>query len=340
MVEKIVVTGQEVLAGQRASFQAPVTVDLDGNNISVHIHVLAGARPGPTLALLATAHGSEWQNIEVIRRILERLDPSEMNGNLIAVPVSNPVAFGRLTRSTPDESDNADLNRAYPGQHTWIADQLAATITHQVLEQADALLDFHGGMWGAIQGAVMCGTDYPDREVSQRSHALAKAFGWPCICADKMLSRFSKTSLGYFGGVLGRPCIGPEIGGTGFDRSLEETWIKAKLDGTINVMKHLGILDGEFPMPKRVLVYNKRWRVNPSRGGYLLPAVEPERLLTEVQKGELLARIISPYTLKEIERLEAPGHGILSSCTRARPVRPGDWAFGVADLEDPTTRWE
>jgi predicted deacylase len=105
-------------------------------------------------------------------------------------------------------------------------------------------------------------------------------------------------------------------------------------------MKHLGILDGEPEVPEKYLVFKKRWRVNPSKGGYLFPNIEPERLLTEIEEGELLGTVVSPYTFEEVERLESPGRGILFYTARTYPVRPGDWAFGVIDLSDPDTRWE
>ena len=59
----------------------------------------------------------------------------------------------------------------------------------------------------------------------------------------------------------------------------------------------------------------------------------------EVKKGELLARIISPYTFEELQRLEAPSDGLLTLMARTYPVRPGDWAFGVADTSHPESNW-
>lgn len=342
VAEQLRVAGQEIRPSQKKAIRVPVTLDLDGNNISLGVHVISGARTGRTLGLLSALHGGEWQSIEIIRRLVERLNPADMSGNVIGLPVGNPVALGQLTRNTPDESDNADLNRVFPGQFTWIAEQLASVIAKEVMAPADAMIDFHMGLWGATLVAVMHGTDFPDPKVVEASRAMAKAFGWPCIHESKVMAVFPgpRSSAGYFGGVLGRPCIASEIGGAGFDRALEESWLEANVKGVINVMKHLGILPGEPEVPKRYLVWEKRWRVNPTKGGYLRPAIQPDRLLGEVTKGELLGRVISPYTFEELERLESPGRGILFYTARDYPVRPGDWAFGVVDLEDSRTRWE
>ena len=341
-MEKLTVGTQVFEPGSKGVVKLPVTTDLDGNNITVAVHVLAGAKPGPTLALLSTLHGGEWQSIEIIQRVVERLNPEEMSGNLLGVPVGNPVALGHMTRNTPDESDNADLNRVFPGTFTWIAEQLASVIAKEVLSPSDGMIDFHMGLWGASLTAVLYGTDYPDPAVAESSRAMARAFGWPCLHKGSVMSVFPgpRSSFGYFGGVLGRPCIGAEIGGAGFDRDLEEGWLEANVKGTFNVMKHMGILSGEPEVPEKYLVFRKRWRVNPRVGGYLFPKIGPERLLTEIEEGELLGTVVSPYTFEELERLESPGRGMLFYTARTHPVRPGDWAFGVIDMSDPETGWE
>lgn len=342
MTQALTIGGQEIQRGEKAVVQLPVTTDLDGNNITLGVHVLAGAQSGPTLALLSTLHGGEWQSLEVVKRIVDGLDSADMTGNLIALPVGNPVALGSLTRNTPDESDNADLNRVFPGHYTWIAEQLASVIAEKVLAPADAMIDFHMGLWGCVLTATLYGTDFPDSEVVTASRDMARAFGWPCIHEGEVMSVFPgpRSSIGYFGGVLGRPCLAAEIGGAGFDPALEEEWMAANVKGVTNVMRHLGILEGEPEVPERYLFFKKRWRVNPKKGGYLISHIDPDRLLTEVEPGEHFGTVISPYTFEELERLEAPGSGVLFYTARNYPVRPGDWAYGVIDLEDPDTRWE
>src|SRR2546425_3587273 len=190
VAEQLRIAGEAIRPNQKKVMRIPVTVDLDGNNISLGVHVVAGAKPGKTLALLSTLHGGEWQSIEIVRRVVERLDPAGMSGNVVGLPVGNPVALGQLTRSTPDESDNADLNRVFPGQFTWIAEQLASVIAREVMAPSDAMIDFHMGLWGASLVAVMHGTDFPDAKVVEGSRAMARAFAWPCIHEAKVMAVF------------------------------------------------------------------------------------------------------------------------------------------------------
>ncbi len=340
MAREVRIKGEPIAQGTRQVVAVPVTVDLNGAEVKLHIHAVAGRREGPTLALLSTLHGSEFLTIEMIRRVVASLDPEELAGTVLAVPVGNPVALQSLTRNTRDESDSPDLNRAFPGGFTWITDQIAAAITENVLKNADYLMDFHMGLWGSVMGAVMYGTDF-DPEVVAKSRDMAFAFGYPCVQSGKLASSFPgpRSSCGYGGKVLNIPNLAVEIGGAGFDKALEESWLRMNLDGIRNVMVQAGMLAGELTLPERYLVWEKRWRVNPRMGGYLVPGIAPQDLMREVKKGEVLGRVISPYTFELLEELTSPGDGVVFFTCRDYPVRPGDWAYGVIDAHDENTKW-
>jgi len=340
-MENPIKLGQQSFAsGTKDVARLPVTTDLDGTEISVYVHVITGSKPGPCLALLSTLHGSEFLTIELIRRLVKSLNPDELNGTVLAVPVGNPVALQMLTRNTPDESDAPDLNRVFPGQYTWIAEQLAGVITESVLKNADYLLDFHMGLWGSVMGIVSYGIDF-DESVTEVSRRLALAFGYPSIKEGAVATSFPgpRSARGYSGAVLKIPSLGVDIGGAGFDKVHEESWLQQNLDGIRNVMIYTGMLNGALKVPDRYLVWRKRWRINPSVGGYFLPAIPPNDLMREVARGELLGRVVSPYTFETLEELTAPGDGVITYSARDYPVRPGDWAYGVIDLNDPYTHW-
>jgi predicted deacylase len=77
--------------------------------------------------------------------------------------------------------------------------------------------------------------------------------------------------------------------------------------------------------------------VRPTTSGLLIPVVEADRLGSRVDAGELLARIISPSTFEELETLRAPRAGVLFCAPRSYPVQPHNYAYGAADLTDPST---
>jgi predicted deacylase len=321
----------------------PVTTDLDGSDVQITMHALVGERPGPTLTLLSGVHGNEWGHVEFFHRFVRDFDPAAVAGTVRVVPAANPRALGALTRAVPDDSDQPDVNRSFPGEgrrFTWLAEQLATTLAEAVLPGSDALLEFHVGIWGSAMGSSIIASDYSDSGVQDRTWALAKAFGTPLIFATRAVGSFPgpRSVLGYAGERLSIPTCGSMLGGAGFERDLEKQWHDANLRGIRNVMVHLGMTDGQESSGGPFLVYETVHRVNPRNGGLLVPARLPDVFGRDVRAGERLGSIVSPYTLDVIEELEAPFDGFLAYWARDYPVHPGDWAFGVIPADHEGTR--
>src|ERR1700674_5837028 len=72
--------------GQKATgfIQVPAGVDAAGN---FPVIVINGARPGPTLALVAGSHGTEYASIIALQKLAQSLDPAGLSGALIVVPL-------------------------------------------------------------------------------------------------------------------------------------------------------------------------------------------------------------------------------------------------------------
>jgi predicted deacylase len=305
-----------------------VTVDLGGHEIFLPIHVIRGATHGPVVAMLACLHGDEWLSVEILRRVLDRVDHQVLRGALLAVPVANPAAFAVSKRIIPDDSDMPDLNRAFGSPWNWMSEQIGRKLADEIFTRSDVLLDFHTLGWGSAFGVVIIGNDSSDEAMNRRTDELARAFGYPMIHAGP---RDLRTATGYASamGVVG---LAVEIGGAGFGLEYENRWVEENVACTLNLLRYLEMLPGDVQKPARYYYWGRRWRVSPSRGGYLHSLVEPDRLLGGVAAGELLGEVRSPFTLNVIEELRAPADGLLYCIARSYPVRPGSWAFGVAEM--------
>jgi predicted deacylase len=322
----------------------PVTTDMNGMEVVIWSHLIIGAKDGPRLTLLSGLHGNEWLHLEFFRRFVQDCNPDELSGTVVVVPMANVVAFGQLSRSVPDDSDNADANRSFPGKgrrFTWLAEQIATQIATEILQESDYMLDFHSGLWGATMGSSIVGIDYSDPEIVAKSQDLSYAFGNPLVFTARMVNRFPgpRSSQGYAGEVLGIPCCGSMLGGAGFDRDQEETWHRMNLRGIQNVMAHVGMLEDRLHLPEQYLTYEMVHRINPRVGGLLEPVHEVETFGRELQAGELLGRVISPFTFEVLEELTVPTDGYLAYWARMYPLRPGDWAYGVIPVDHPGTHW-
>lgn len=85
---------------------------LDGLHLPTPVLVVNGARTGPVLCLTAAIHGDELNGIEIVRRIMHDLDPDQLSGTVIGVPIVNLQGFHRTSRYL---TDRRDLNRNFPG---------------------------------------------------------------------------------------------------------------------------------------------------------------------------------------------------------------------------------
>lgn len=332
--------GVSVPPGSHRVVHVPVAHDVTGP-VDMATHVVHGAGDGPTLLLLSMLHGNEWFSALILRALVAGLDPARLRGTVLAVPVANTPAMLTRSRCVLDDSDEPDANRTFGGPYQWLTNQLSRAISDQLMARADAVIDYHVGDWGATMADVSYVTDHTEASVSVRSRALAQAYGFPVLHALTIHSglRGPRTSLGHAGERYRIPGLVAEVGGLGFGEAQEQAWIARNVHGTRGVMQALGMLEGTPPALGRYLEIHDYWRVGPRAGGYLEPVVGLDRQFTEVTRDELLARVIDPRTFALVDEVRAPGRGVIFYACRAHMVRPGGWAFGVANLEDGRTRW-
>ena len=90
MPDTIVFNGLEAPRGEKSFYWLYVTTKLDGSDLALPVHVIAGKKSGPTPGLFSTLHGGEWLSIEMLRRVtimlVPRSGPSSME-NISPIPV-------------------------------------------------------------------------------------------------------------------------------------------------------------------------------------------------------------------------------------------------------------
>jgi predicted deacylase len=110
--------GIHVAPGERSYTPLPVTKLLNGAILNIPVHVIHGAEPGPVLGITCAVHGAEYVPVRIAREFVSRLNPSQVKGTLVVIPICNPLSFAKGTRISPDEDDVdfANLNRVFPGR--------------------------------------------------------------------------------------------------------------------------------------------------------------------------------------------------------------------------------
>ena len=83
--------------------------------LSIPVAVIHGAKPGPVLALVAGSHGTEYASIIALEKLIALLNPADISGTVIIVPLINIPSFEQKVPHL-NPVDKKNMNRFYPGK--------------------------------------------------------------------------------------------------------------------------------------------------------------------------------------------------------------------------------
>lgn len=318
---------KDVPAGQRGHFFVPVARRLGGEPIGIHMHVVRGNRPGPTLGLIANIHGDASYGAHIVATYLQRLG-HDFAGTVVGVPVANPIAFESATRTTGQgwNTDMNNMNRVFPGDpNGWITQKLAAAVAESFVSQVDAVIDYHCGSHTSINYTLVNGDKTSEQ---QRVFDFCRLMGTDFIFVHDT-DPFAGT-IDQYAKSLGKLCIVAEQGGY----QLPEGFLDLSMTRIDNFMKGLGLMEGEPDLPETQLVMRPP-RVLPriSDQGVYTPVRGVDVLSKIVEGGTLLGTVTDPATLEVVQEIRAPYEKSAICMTRTTfgRVNPGDYAFIISD---------
>jgi len=311
----------------------------DGSELRLPLHVVKGMHPGPTLGLTGAIHGDEVSpSVSIIRRVLEMLDPAELSGTVMAVPICNPLGAGELSRETPGDGQNANAVFFGPGSTKYtqpvktVTEQIADVLADKVLAHLDYQIDFHSG--GAEHAVHMI--EFTKDPVTR---GMARAFNMPILLHDEWRSgqmwRESER--------LGARVIVAECGGGGH---LYHEWLDRGVSGTFNVMRHLDMLPGQVQKPPQQYVVrgdsgheHNAHILKPREGGLIIPdpAITPQTVFDgqPVSGVPVLGELLNMYDLSVRQTFEAPFERTLLIAAVIAPSwnYPGEYAYILFDAD-------
>ena len=316
-------------AGARGDGWIEVSRRADGSVIGFPVVVLQGSEEGPVLLLDGCTHGDEVETTMAVHRVIERVDPKKLRGTLLAIPVVNVLAVDAMQRITPTHViDNPDINRVFPGAADGsMTQRMAHVYTEQVISRAQFMITLHSAglmhMGYGKEGMVIY--DYEGGPVDEKSREMAKAFG--CGLLSKNAHPGLVTSSSSVARQRGIPAICPEIGGT--DRlpdSLDHS-ISLHVEGVLNVMRHLGMLN-EPPKSRGSWVeFEGHPHVRTSRDGFV-EAYPGIKLGSMVKKGQKVVAI-RDFFGREVETVTAPWDGVVTLLRTYSFAHGGDFVVEI-----------
>ena len=333
MTKTFSLAGVDVRPGEKAFTKIRVARRLMGADFYIPVHIIAGGRPGPVLGVMNAVHGDEVLPIPAMRDVVAQVEPGELSGVLVVVPVANPIAFAAGSRQTPDTWDRNNLWRAFPGNPKGtITEQMGAVISNDVMPGLDALIEVHSGGIGRLQNRV----EYDGRlapELKKRTFDLAVSFGTELVHESPVPT---DGPTGYVNSQ-GLPGFQVEVG-CSFLTSAEDVAFRDSISqGVMNVMKFLGMLDGAPKLPERQFWFPRegvRTEVHPSEGGYLLShKAAAADLGAMLEEGDTLGEMFDPYSYETIEMLSSPVKGLLVYSRLSGPMEAGNKGFAIARLD-------
>ena len=312
------IDGRQVEPGTKQSLVLHASESFVGASVETPIVIIRGKAPGPTLCLTAGIHGDELNGTETVRRVLARIEPQDLEGTLIGLPIVNVHGFRSRSRYLPDRRD---LNRHFPGSPTGsAAARIAHAIFDGVIRHCDAVIDFHSGSFHRSNLPQVRG-DFTSPEILELARGLRVpvAVHHPGVAGTlrrEATLRQIPTIL-YEGGEALR-IQGPEI------RRAE--------NGVLHLLHYIGMLNTphEVTSTEQEYFFGAHWvRVN--HGGIFVPSVS---LGDHVPSGAPLATVFDPLG-GERAVVRAPVAGRVIGMALPQVVLPGFAAFHIGDQNAP-----
>lgn len=268
-----------------------------GQHWYVSVMVAVGAKPGKRIVLTSGVHGDEISPVHMIQTVMSQLDPAQMSGTVLAVPdVSRPALEG-MARRWPNSGrgiDLTDMNREWPGNENGgsAASRHAGILFNKLLRpNADYALDFHTGTTGMdVTAFNLARMDVPEVRAMAELFPIDQIFdnaAYPTLLANAFIK-------------VGIPALTPEIGSS---RILDLNMIPLFVEGTMNVLKHHGIISGQMGRTGRdtnIFTANSGHTILATHGGFVELLVKLKDKVTVGQKVAIqrntFGEVVAEYT--------------------------------------------
>lgn len=293
-------------------------LEVPGTSVQMPMTVVNGGEPGPGVLITGGVHGGEYPPIEAAIRLARDLDPTRVCGQVVVIPIVNPLAFqARQQYLVPQDGKN--LNRQFPGNASGTySERMAYTIMTELVSKVDAWVDLHGG---DIHEALVPFTIYSDSaaaDVVSRSKTLAEVYGIEYVVASNSV----KGATYGASAAAGVPCILAEAGQVG---QLDEENTQIHLKGCWNVLRHLGVLPGDpDPVAPIKLLQNFSW-LRAEQAGCWYPS---SKIGDIVQAGQPVG-VIKNYFGDSLAECHAPAAGAVLFLVTSLAVNEEDPLIGV-----------
>jgi len=273
--------------------------------------VVNGAERGPVLTVLSGVHALECAPVEAVLRLADSVEPTDITGILALVPVVNTEGF-HARKPYSNQLDHLNQNKVFPGDPDGsVTRRVAHAVFHHFVSKSDYLVDCHSADLGedAAHGMFIYRTE--DANLTSRMTEMAR-----CFDCDFIESTGITGNTGEAVRLYGIPCIMTE---SGAPYPIRDDDVLYHYMGLRNLMRHIGMLDGEAALGDQRVDPPEPTRVGEERGLWRRRVEAGQR----VEEGQLLS-VVSDLHGGTIQAATAALKGVVSFLRTHYGVNEGD----------------
>lgn len=260
-----------------------IQVNLSENYLGVPwrvpIVIIQGKKAGRVVGITAALHGNELNGISTIFKLIKEIEPKDLTGTLVLLPITNVPGYLMNQRAF---ADDVDLNRIMPGKNSGsTSNRYAYALTSKIISKFDYLLDLHTASHGRVN-SLYIRADLENEET--RNLAFLQN---PQIIVQK----YDETgTLRAWANDQDIPAITIEIGDP---NAFQHDLVDETLTGIKNTLIFLDMIAGEVEnhISEAVVCDHSYW-IYSNCGGIVdvLP-----KLADKVEKGDVIARVYDVF---------------------------------------------
>lgn len=303
--------------------------DNQGNRSHLPVVIIKGLKEGPVFTIVAGVHGFEYPPIVATQALLQEIDPNQLTGTLVVIPVASTNSF--YTR-TPfkNANDGVNLNNAFPGDAKGsVTQKIAHMITTEIIPVSEVFLDIHGGDANEDLLPFIC---YYNNERKPEQTQLAKelsevsGFGhivsYPYTIADDEPAKYvfkqavqdGKTGLSIESGKLG---------------NVQEEAVNLVKNGVYNMLHKMGMYAKATEAIDNPVRLNGQAYIRSPKEGIFYSEYKAG---DTVQEGAVVGTVTDEFGVV-ISEIKAPKSGVILYMIGTPPVSVDDTIMCISYLE-------